>query len=328
MKMLAEDIKNGVFKTSYLLYGEEAYLRLQYRNRLRDALVNPEDTMNLSHFEGKNTRPEEIIDLAETLPFFSPRRVILIEDSGFFKTKCDLLADYLPSVPDTTCLIFVESDPDQVNKQTRLFKAVKSKGRIVEFKAQTEAMLTKWILGMLKREGRQISKSALNLFLERTGMDMEHIYTELEKLLSYTYGRDVITPQDVEAVCTVQLNDRVFDMTQAIAEKKQKKALELYRDLLALKVAPMLILSLIGRRFQQLLLVKSLMAKGYDQPSIASKIKVHPYVAKLCMQQTGRFTREQLEYALSDCVNSEEAVKTGRLDETLAVELLIIQLSQ
>ena len=81
MKMLAEDIKNGVFKNVYLLCGEEAYLRTQYKNRLRNALSVPGDTMNVAQFEGKGINPREIIDLAETLPFFAERRLILIEDS-------------------------------------------------------------------------------------------------------------------------------------------------------------------------------------------------------------------------------------------------------
>ena len=51
--MLAEDIKNGSFKSSYLLYGEEAYLRTQYKNRLKNALADPSDTMNFSRFEEK-----------------------------------------------------------------------------------------------------------------------------------------------------------------------------------------------------------------------------------------------------------------------------------
>ena len=114
MKMLAEDIKNGNFKTAYLFCGEEAYLRNQYKNRLAQALCDPSDTMNFSRFEGKNIIPAEVISLADTLPFFAERRLILIEDSGFFKNKCDELADYLPKMPDTTCIIFVETEAGNV----------------------------------------------------------------------------------------------------------------------------------------------------------------------------------------------------------------------
>lgn len=324
MKMLAEDIKNGSFKTSYLLYGEEAYLRSQYRDRLKNALAAPQDTMNVSYFEGKGIRPEEIIDLAETLPFFASRRVILIENSEFFKVKCDKLADYLPSMPDTAYLIFVET---AVDKRNRLYKAVKDKGRVVEFQTQDENTLTKWILGILKREGKQISRSTLSLFLERTGTDMEHISRELEKLLSYTYERDVITTQDVEEICAVLTTNRIFDMIRAIAEKNQKQALKLYYDLLTLKESPRGILSLLARQFQQLLLVKSLMAKGYDQASMASKTGLAPFIVRRLMGQARNFTAEQLTSALTDCAKAVEDVTSGRMNDVLSVELLIVKYS-
>lgn len=324
MKMLAEDIKNGSFKTSYLLYGEEAYLRSQYRDRLKNALADPQDTMNVSCFEGKGIRPEEIIDLAETLPFFASRRVILIENSEFFKTKCDKLADYLPTMPDTACLIFVET---AVDKRGRLYKAVKDKGRVVEFQTQDENTLTKWILGILKREGKQISRSALSLFLERTGTDMEHISRELEKLLAYTHGRDAITPQDVEEICTVLTTNRIFDMIRAIAEKNQKEALKLYYDLLTLKESPRGILALLARQFQQLLLVKSLMVKGYDQASMASKTGLAPFIVRRLMGQARNFTTEQLTSALTDCAKAVEDVTSGRMNDVLSVELLIVKYS-
>lgn len=325
MKMLAEDIKNGAFKTSYLLYGEEAYLRSQYRNRLTNALIDPADTMNLSRFEGKGIHPEEIIDLAETLPFFAPRRVILVENSEFFKTKCDRLADYLPSMPDTTCLIFVET---AVDKRNRLFKTVKDRGRAVEFASQDETTLTKWILGIVKREGKQISKSALSLFLERAGTDMEHISKELEKLLCYTYERESITSQDVEDVCTILTSNRIFDMLRAIAEKNQKQALELYYDLLTLKESPRGILTLLGRQFQQLLLVRSLMAKGYGQPSIASKTGIAPFIVRRLMGQARNFTDEQLTAALADCAKAVEDVTAGRINDVMSVELLLVKYSR
>lgn len=324
MKMLAEDIKNGSFKTSYLLYGEEAYLRSQYRDRLKNALADPQDTMNVSCFEGKGIRPEEIIDLAETLPFFASRRVILIENSEFFKTKCDKLADYLPTMPDTACLIFVET---AVDKRGRLYKAVKDKGRVVEFQTQDETTLTKWILGILKREGKQISRSALSLFLERTGTDMEHISRELEKLLAYTHGRDAITPQDVEEICTVLTTNRIFDMIRAIAEKNQKEALKLYYDLLTLKESPRGILALLARQFQQLFLVKSLMVKGYDQASMASKTGLAPFIVRRLMGQARNFTTEQLTSALTDCAKAVEDVTSGRMNDVLSVELLIVKYS-
>ena len=324
MKMLAEDIKNGSFKSSYLLYGEEAYLRTQYKNRLKNALADPSDTMNFSRFEGKGINPAEIISLAETLPFFAERRLILIEDSGFFKNKCDELADYLPNMPDTTCLLFVEKE---VDKRNRLYKAVQKYGRVTEFQLQDERTLMKWILGTLKKENKKITESTLQLFLERTGSDMENIHMELEKLLSYTIGREVITSEDVEEICTMQTTGQIFEMIRAIAEKKQRLALDLYYDLLALKEPPMRILFLIARQFNQLLLVKSLTAKGMDRASVASKAQIAPFIAGRLMTQARSFTMQQLRNAVQDCVDAEEAVKTGRMTDVLSVEILIVKYS-
>ena len=324
MKMLAEDIKNGSFKSSYLLHGEEAYLRTQYKNRLKNALADPSDTMNFSRFEGKGINPAEIISLAETLPFFAERRLILIEDSGFFKNKCDELADYLPNMPDTTCLLFVETE---VDKRNRLYKAVQKYGRVTEFQLQDERTLMKWILGTLKKENKKITESTLQLFLERTGSDMENIHMELEKLLSYTIGREVITSEDVEEICTMQTTGQIFEMIRAIAEKKQRLALDLYYDLLALKEPPMRILFLIARQFNQLLLVKSLTAKGMDRASVASKAQIAPFIAGRLMTQARSFTMQQLRNAVQDCVDAEEAVKTGRMTDVLSVEILIVKYS-
>lgn len=324
MKMLAEDIKNGSFKSSYLLFGEEAYLRKQYRDRLLCALADPEDTMNVSRFEGKGIDPAELISLADTLPFFAERRLILVENSGFFKNKCDELADYLPSMPDTSCLLFVETE---VDKRNRLYKAVQKYGRATEFQTQEERTLMKWILGILKREGKNISEETLRLFLQYTGSDMENISSELDKLLSYTAERNAVTSEDVRTICTVQTTDQIFEMVHAISEKEQRQALNLYYDLLSLKIPPMKILFLIARQFHQLLLVKSLSGKGMDKTGIASRLKIPPFAAARAMTQARGFTTEQLRQAVSDCVEAEEAVKTGRMTDILSVELLIIRYS-
>ena len=257
--------------------------------------------------------------------YAAERRLIVVEDSGFFKNKCDELADYIPGIPSTTCLLFVETE---VDKRSRLYKAVKSCGRAVEFQVQDERTLMKWVLSILRKERKQISEPALHLFLERTGTDMERISSELEKLLSYTLGREGITAGDVEEICAVQVSNRIFEMIRAIAEKNQKKALDLYYDLLALKEPSLRILALIARQFNQLLLIKSLTAKGYDKNTVADKAKLSPYIAGRCMTQAKSFSLERLKEAVRDCAESEEAVKTGRISDVMSVELLILKYSQ
>ena len=142
MKSLNEDLKTGNFKQVYLLFGEENYLKKQYKDRLTKALISDGDTMNYAYYEGKGIDVKEIIDLSETMPFFSERRLIVIENSGFFKNATAELAEYMKEIPETTYFIFVETELD---KRGKMFKAVKDKGRIVELARQDEKTLVRWI---------------------------------------------------------------------------------------------------------------------------------------------------------------------------------------
>lgn len=319
MQTLNQDIKTGEFKQIYLLYGEEAFLKNSYKNRLKEAIIG-DDTMNFARFEGKGLDVDELIRLADTMPFFAERRLILVEDSGFFKSASDALVQYLPSMPDTTILLFVETE---VDKRNRLYKKVKDMGYAAELNRQDSAQLARWAGGILTREQKKITKHTMELFLSMAGDDMENIRMELEKLISYTLGREVITDEDVMAVCTVQVTNRIFEMVSAIVNRQSRKAMDLYEDLLTLKEPPMRILFLIARQFNQLLQVKDLMGKGMDKGTIASKLKMQPFVVGKTMPQARQFGREQILSYVEFCVETEEAVKSGRLQDRLAVELLI-----
>lgn len=325
MNQLIQDIKTNQIKNVYLLYGEETYLKKQYKKKLQDAVVSSEDTINLNCYEGKNISVKEVIDQAETMPFFSDKRLLVLENSGFFKNAVPEMAEYLGQMPETTVIMFVE---EEVDKRNKLFKVVKNKGRVVNFERQKADTLFRWILGILKREGKNITRSTMELFLEKTGDDMENISMELEKLLCYTMDREVITSEDVETICTTQTVNKVFAMVDAIAEKQQKKALDLYYDLLTLKEAPMRILFLISRQFHILLLVKELRNQGYNGSTLAEKASVPPFTVKNYVRQAGYFTMDQLRRGITLMVETEEAVKTGKLSDTLAVELIIVQMSK
>ena len=214
MKTIDNDIKRQEFKKVYLLYGEERYLIKQYRDKLKKALISPDDTMNYSSFEGEDLNVKEIIDLAETLPFFADKRVILVEGSKLFKKGGDELGEYLEDLPETTYFIFVE---EEVDKRSKLFKAVGKCGNAIEFGTQTDETLMKWIGSRIGKEGKNITQAAYQSFIAKTGTDMQNIEKELEKLLCYTMDKDVIDIEDVDAITTEQLNNKVFEMVDAIA---------------------------------------------------------------------------------------------------------------
>ena len=322
MKNLNEDIKSGNFKQAYLLYGEEAYLKKQYKDRLTDAMFPDGDRMNYAYYEGKGIHPGELIDLAETMPFFAARRLIVVENSGFFKSASPELADYIKNMPDTACFLFVEQE---VDKRGRLYKAVKEKGRIVEFGRQDEKTLLYWIASTVKREGKKIRESSARHLLERTGTDMESLTQEMEKLFSYTMGREEVTAEDIDAVCTHHISSQIFAMVEAVASKQQKKALYLYYDLLALKEPPMRILFLLVRQFKLLMEVGDMKRQGFDKSRIAKEAGIHPFAAGKYMQQSRYFSSEELRGILEEAADIEERVKTGRLLDRMGVELFIVK---
>lgn len=325
MKRIAQDIRNGQLGNLYLLYGEEAYLRRQYRDKLKAALVPQEDAMNCSVYSGKDINANEVVDLAGTMPFFAERRVVIVENSGWFKSGNDQIAALVKSLPDTTCMIFVEAE---VDKRGKLFKAVTANGCAALCEMQDEATLRKWVMGLLKKENKSITPDALNLLLDKTGTNMENIRREVEKLVCYRYYEDGITAADVEELCIVQIQNQIFDMVEAVAQKKQKQALGLYYNLLALKEAPMKILALTARQFHMLLQVKEMKSKGYQESDIARQTGLNPYfLKKKYIPQAAQFKLPQLEAALRTCVEAEENIKTGRMSDILSVELIIVSLS-
>ena len=326
MKSLNEDLKTGNFSQIYLLYGEENYLKKQYKERFVKALLPEGDTMNYAHYEGKGIDVREVIDLAETMPFFAERRVFVFENTGFFKSAAGAeLADYLKELPETAYFLFVE---EEVDKRGKMYKAVKSKGRAVELPFQDENTLKRWVAGQIGRENKRITETDLVYFLNKVGIDMGNITKELEKLFCYALERDVITREDIDAVCVTQISNHIFDMVNAVAEKQQKKALDMYYELLALKEPPMRILFLLTRQYRGLYQVKQLAQKGYGRKEIAEKAGLHPFAVGKFMEQAKRFQVKELRAILEDSVDIEQRVKTGLLTDTMAVEVFLVKYSQ
>jgi len=325
MQQLLQDINNQSYKKCYLLYGEEDYLRKQYKDNLLKALLPDGDTMNYNYYSGKDINVGEIIDQAETLPFFADRRVIFIEDSGMCRAGGEQLADYLGNMCETTIIVMVESSVDKRNK---LFKAFATNGRAVDFIVQPPETLRKWIMGRVKKEGKSIDSRALDMILERAGTDMTTISTELEKLFSYTLEQNSITAKDVYEIITVSTSAKVFDMIGAMTEKKQSVALEMYHDLLAHKETPFGILALITRQFNIMLQVYELREERCSSKKIAELVGIPPFVEQKVENQIRKFPYTQLRKAIAACAEADENVKIKGMNPELSIELLIIEYSR
>jgi DNA polymerase-3 subunit delta len=199
MQNIKEDIKRNQYKPVYLLYGTEDYLKKLYKSKLKDGILGNSDDMNYTYYEGKGIDIYKVIETAETLPFFSDRRLIIIENCGLFKAQNDL-ADYIRKMPETTYIVFVENE---IDKRNRLYKAVKECGAISQMDGLDENNLKLWITSLLNKNGKKITANTLMYLLGKSGTDMENLSNEVEKLICYALDREIITNEDVDMVDTI-----------------------------------------------------------------------------------------------------------------------------
>ena len=325
MKRIDMDIKNGQLNHVYLLYGEERYLIRQYRDKLKKAIVAPDDTMNIASYEGGDVDVKDLIIAADTMPFFAERRLILVQDSKLFKKNTEVLAEYFENIPETTYFVFVE---DEVEERTKIFKAANKFGTTVKFTTPKEDILRKWIIGRIGKEGKDITQAAYQSFIDKTGTDMENIEKELEKLICYTMDKKAIEAADVEAVTTEQISSKIYELVNIISNHQQKQALDMFYDLLSQKEKPSRILYSLTKHFDTLLTIKIMSSQGFNTREMEDRTGLKDWMIRKYQGQTRAFSIEILKKAVQDGVEYETAIKTGHIEEQLAVELFIIEYSK
>lgn len=338
LDVLKEDLKNNKIRTLYLFYGPEDYLMKHYANSIEKSLLTEDlKSLNKVVLEGK-VEINKVRDNCETMPIFSDRKVVIVKNSGLFKpakkagdsTKKgkpanDDLTLLLQDLPSYVCLIFYEQE---IDKRIKAIDAIKKNGLIVEFAYQKPDELIKWVIKRFKAAGVDIDMATASRLVENCEQGMTDILNEVEKLSAYLGGKNKVTLQDIEKVCTKSIKSRVFDLTDAIAEKNSTRALNLLNDMVVLKEPVPKILFMIARQFRQILQVKLLHSEGLNNGDIASKLGLTPFIAGKILKQAGSFSVERLKKAMGTCLEFDIAVKTGKLEDMTAAELLIIEFSR
>lgn len=218
-------------------------------------------------------------------------------------------------------MVFVE---EEVDKRGKLYKAVKSVGRIVEFGRQDERSLMRWILSSVKKEGKQITESAMRLFLEKAGDDMGNIQMELEKLFCYTLDKNEILPEDVEEICITRTENKIFDMIRCRGSEAAEKSHGPLLRSPGVKRAPHAD-SLPDRPAVQSASADERAEKPGLRPEQHRLPHENPALHREnSWRQMESFTYEELERAVRECVEAEEAVKTGCMNDQMSVEMLIV----
>jgi len=322
-EQLKSKIRNKTLERMILLYGEERYLRLQYLSIIMKYYDAKKGEMNTDMYEGRNINQGAVIDQAETLPFLAENRVMVFQDTGLFKSGGDQLAEYLKSPCETTVFIFCESEVDE---RSRIFKTVKENGAVAQIDKQTREALQGVIGSFLKKEGKRISVETAGRILDKTGNDMAMLRSELEKLVTYCMDKEVIETEDVETICCQNIEEKIFELLDAIADKNARKAMDLYYDMLALKEPPIKLLVLMEKQYNQLLQIRLLRDDGEQKQTIAQKAGVNAYYIDKYLSRASRYTAKELRDIFERCIQTDENIKTGHITDVLGLETLILSL--
>lgn len=330
MKELKKQIKDKNIKNIYLFYGEEEYLKKFYLEKIKKIIIgDSDDMMNFNIFEGKDISADKIMESAETIPFLAPNRLIIIENSQFFKSgkknEIEKLADYITDIPQYTYIIFIEKE---VDKRSKLYKQVKKNGEIVEFNHLKENDMIKWIKISLKKQNKIINNNDAMYLIRNMYNDMQRVENELQKLISYKYYDEEITKKDIDKICSKSTDIKVFEMLDEMSLKNGSEALKKYNDLINSKEPPNRILFMIIRQFRLILQVKLLSKEGLNPNIIAQKLKIPFFVVKGCISQAKYFTEDILKLALKECLQADKDIKSGKIDPILCVELIVIRYSK
>ncbi len=317
-----------VIKNLYLCYGKEDYMKKQYVDNIKNQLIDPaNEIMNLERHEGKGVSVDQIIDFSETIPFMSDRRLIIIKDSGLFKSgkkeESTKLTEYIDKLPDSVCIIFMESE---IDKRLSLYKKANKNHVAVEFKVPSERELVSWTKKELRRYKVNMGNQMVEYFVTIVPPGMESIINEIKKLAAYKTDGEV-TKDQIDQVCTQSLDIRIFELVKMLGNKDTKVVLEIYSNLLEMKEPPIRILAMMARQFRMILMVKYMRQKGHATPSIVSRTGFRSFMVTECVRQSSNFTFSQLEMAIRECLEADANIKTGMMRAELAVELILIKYS-
>jgi len=308
-----------------LHFGVERYLiKEAERALITQLLPNGAEQMNLTIFEGKDFKIDDVIYAAQSLPAFNDYRFIIIRDADFFdkrKTDADALADFLPELSESTVLLIIE---EKIDKRTKLYKQINKIGVVREFAPLSENALRDWAVEFFKQKGAQIPPAVAAYLLRFTAHSMEAVTSEAEKLIAYSQCKP-ITTNDINAICTKSLESNIFALTAAIAEKRAAQALTIYNDILQQKQSPFMVLTMIARQFRLMLKCKLLAQKNRNNDVIASELGLRGFAVREYLTQGRNFTVDRLTQALRDCLEVELNIKTGKATDEMAVEMLIIR---
>jgi DNA polymerase-3 subunit delta len=323
--------------TFFVLHGTDEFSRKNEVNTMRLKMGDATTAeLNIAVFEGSAASVAELISSVSMMPFLCDRRMVIVNGllahlgrkggGKSAKAELDSLVKALPTLPSTARLVMVEAE--LVKDDHAVLKLIREDPHGFAKVFNPPPDMVGWIIHQVKAQGGTIERSAAAALQVGVGNDLRAAESEVAKLVLYTGGERAITNADVSAMTTYRPEANIFAIVDAIAAQNGKTAMELIHRLLAdPKEQPLNLLSMINRQFRLLIQTREIIDAGEDSRNLDKILGIHAFVAKKLVPQAQNFNMEQLEAIYRLLLDTDQAIKTGRLSDMLAIDLLVTQLT-
>lgn len=330
---LLESIRNNNIPPVIFMYGEGTYFIQKIKHALQNQLVE-KDFENLSTYDLEETPIEDVITDVETYPFFSDQKLIFAENPTFllsrspklpFEHQLDFLERYLSSPVDYSVLV-ITAPYEKIDQRKKITRLLKKHSLFIKFDHIKERDMRKWINQFAKLHNLTIEPEAMTYIENHVTIDLELLENEMKKLSLYVKEDGVITREIAEKVLSQTIDSSALSLVDAVIEKDYEKSLFIFKELSIMKESSIGLIALLSHQFRMILQVKLLKKKGYNKYQIQRNIGAHPYVIKLASERERMFSLEALQRIIDQLTEVDAQIKTGKLEESIAVELLLYQL--
>jgi len=323
-----EELPGGV----YLFQGEEEHVKRSALERLREKVL-PEGLAALCETVLDNPSAGDIVAAAETMPMMADRRLVIVRDSALLLSgrardeaaDNERLAGYLPKLPEYSLLLFYCHGA--IDGRKKLSQTLNKLATVVRFDPLGDEELYRWMRSTLKAEGgKTIGQREAQHLAFTSGRDLATLTGELHKLAHFLGQREAVEAGDIDTVATRSLECTVFQLVDALVEGREGRAFELLAVMLEAGEGRLGILAMLLRQYRLLLTLKWMQDEGVDRAAQQRRMSVQSFVFERVQKQARGYTLQGLKEAVGLCVDTEFAVKSGRLREDAALERAMLVL--
>jgi len=306
------------------LYGQDSYRINQKLNELIHGYnaKNPSG-LNLINLDLAEDKLEDFFESAKASSLIPEKKLIILKN--IFGADSKVLLKFLKSQnlskrDDIILLIIAFNNSDK----SRLFEyLIKKPNQAQNFKPLKAYEIKSWAKQFSNSLGIDFTGEALDFLISNCGLDLWRFDCEIRKLADFSAGggkiKSIISRSQVEELTVPNANYNVFRLTDALAKKNKKKALEALYVALDNGEKPTELLGLLAWQIRNLLRFKS-------NPDKSSDLKLHPFVLEKIRESARFFSIDELNAILSKIIDLDLAFKTGDLNEKTALSLLIAEL--